>query len=218
MRSGFKSRDPRLPFHLLREHLTQNPRHLRPFLFRLPTRCCHLQVPANPPAPTASSSLIVAAGRIPLTAFSLTLSRAPVPSSLRRPVTATISGELLLSPPPTIDCCFLSSSPSVARYQETPTTATIAAATSSAGKREPTTTIVLLLAGPRSCMITLRFETELAEERTEDVTTFTSQLRRSERGSPHTVCIRCTECECGCLWHGLSLAYDAGLRDLSGQS
>ncbi|KAL4554475.1 hypothetical protein LXL04_039306 [Taraxacum kok-saghyz] len=31
-------------------------------------------------------------------------------------------------------------------------------------------------------------------------------------GSPHTTCIRCTECERGCSLHGLSLAYEADLN------
>ncbi|KAL4590849.1 hypothetical protein LXL04_003792 [Taraxacum kok-saghyz] len=44
------------------------------------------------------------------------------------------------------------------------------------------------------------------------------QLRRSDRGSLHTSCIRCNGCEYGCWLHGLSLAYEAGLRDFSGQS
>ncbi|KAL4563818.1 hypothetical protein LXL04_027865 [Taraxacum kok-saghyz] len=72
----------------------------------------------------------------------------------------------------------------------------------------------------------IHVETELAEERTEDHgTTFLSRDVLIEDlcayvliGSPRTDCIRCTQCECGLVWHGLSLAYDAGLRDLSWQS
>ncbi|KAL4582996.1 hypothetical protein LXL04_007560 [Taraxacum kok-saghyz] len=67
-------------------------------------------------------------------------------------------------------------------------------------------------------LLSIHVETELAGERTEDHGTTSSQLRRSDRGSPRTDCIRCTQCECGLVWHGLSLAYDAGLRDLSWQS
>ncbi|KAL4583585.1 hypothetical protein LXL04_008163 [Taraxacum kok-saghyz] len=50
------------------------------------------------------------------------------------------------------------------------------------------------------------------------VATDSPQLQRSDRGSPRTDRIRCTQCECGLVWRGLSLAYDAGLRDLSWQS
>ena len=46
--------------------------------------------------------------------------------------------------------------------------------------------IFILLTTESNCrvlmLLSIRVETELAEERTEDVTTFTSQLRRSERG------------------------------------
>ncbi|KAL4579628.1 hypothetical protein LXL04_015782 [Taraxacum kok-saghyz] len=88
-------------------------------------------------------------------------------------------------------------------------------------------------------LLSIHVETELAEERTEDHGTTFSQPRRSDRGgftlryimmclhdydlcayvligSPRTDCIRCTQCECGLVWHGLSLAYDAGLQLVRG--